>query len=585
MGLATSGAVGAFSRRYHMTEGRDRAWWLVLIVSLVLGVVLRAGAFAGVRTADDHYHLAMIERDYPAPRSPFALYDFIQDSPREHRALLDAGIFPWWTQPGMRLAVMRPLSSATLWADHALAGRNLTFAHAHSMLWWCAMLVAASRVFRRLLPRRAAMAATVLLAVDYASVVPTVWVANRNALLAVTFGALAWESLLTWSDTGSRRHLAALVAWVGFGLLAGEYAVAMAGWLGVFALADARGSRRLAALAAVGGPVAVFLVTWAALGYGARGTTTYVDPWHDGVRWLTIAAWRMTVLFRELWFGPVEPTAFTRAIGAWAEPLVGVGLIVCVLRALAGAEPTLRRRLALLIVALPLVVLPTTSAPPQGRLLLAASVGACALVACLVELTRERRWRVLALALLVAHVTLNASRLWSDTWTAARLSHFERAVIPLAGADLCRAPGRTFLMVGAGDFTTAHVQPLLWRTHGCARPGAWRYLSFTDGDVLVVRTGDAELEVRAPRGGVLGWLALAVWRDERHPLRVGDTVRVRGMTATVLEVEAGRPSRIRYRFDRTLDDPSMVLLVGTRRGLEQVRPLPLHGGRLVRAGG
>ena len=90
MGLATSGAVGAFSRRYHMTEGRDRAWWLVLIVSLVLGVVLRAGAFAGVRTADDHYHLAMIERDYPAPRSPFALYDFIQDSPREHRALLVA---------------------------------------------------------------------------------------------------------------------------------------------------------------------------------------------------------------------------------------------------------------------------------------------------------------------------------------------------------------------------------------------------------------------------------------------------------------------------------------------------------------
>ena len=129
-----------------MTEGRDRAWWLVLIVSLALGALLRVGAFTGVRTADDHYHLAMIERDYPAPRSPFALYDFIQDSPREHRALLDAGIFPWWTQPGMRLAVMRPLSSVTLWVDHALVGRNFTFAHAHSMLWWCAMLVAASRV-------------------------------------------------------------------------------------------------------------------------------------------------------------------------------------------------------------------------------------------------------------------------------------------------------------------------------------------------------------------------------------------------------------------------------------------------------
>jgi hypothetical protein len=429
------------------------------------------------------------------------------------------------------------------------------------------------------------MAATALLAVDLASIVPTVWVANRNALLAVTFGALAWESLLAWSDTGLRKHLAALVAWVILGLLAGEYAVAMAGWLGVFALADARGSRRLAALAAVGVPVAGFLAAWAALGYGARGTTTYVDPWHDGVRWLTIASWRMTVLFRELWLGPVEPTAFTATIGAWAEPLVGFGLIAGVLRVLARAEPSLRRRLALLIVALPLVVLPTTSAPPQGRLLLAARLGACALVGCLVELTRERRWRIAALALLSVHVVLSAARLWSDTWTAARLSHFERAVIPLAGTDLCHTPGRTFLMVGAGDFTTAHVQPLLWRTHGCARPEAWRYLSFTDGDVVIVRTGEAELEVRAPRGGVLGWLALAVWRDEKHPLRVGDTVSVRGMTATVLEVDAGRPSRIRYRFDRALDDPSMVLLIGTRRGLEQVRPPPLYGGRLVPAGG
>ena len=41
----------------------------------------------------------------------------------------------------------------------------------------------------------------------------------------MTFGALAWESLLAWSDTGLRKHLAALVVWVILGLLATTLAV------------------------------------------------------------------------------------------------------------------------------------------------------------------------------------------------------------------------------------------------------------------------------------------------------------------------------------------------------------------------
>jgi hypothetical protein len=40
---------------------------------------------------------------------------------------------------------------------------------------------------------------------------------------------------------------------------------------------------------------------------------------------------------------------------------------------------------------------------------------------------------------------------------------------------------------------------------------------------------------------------------------------------------------VAYTFDRSLDDPRVVLWQATPRGFEQVRPPALRGGRLVAA--
>jgi hypothetical protein len=52
-----------------------------------------------------------------------------------------------------------------------------------------------------------------------------------------------------------------------------------------------------------------------------------------------------------------------------------------------------------------------------------------------------------------------------------------------------------------------------------------------------------------------------VFRDFDGSLRVGDVVQVGGMKATVLQLDkAGFARRVRFDFDRSLDDPSILWL-------------------------
>ena len=105
---------------------------------------------------------------------------------------MDLGIFPWWTDPLIKAEFLQPLTVATHRLDYRLWPDSAVLMHAHSLLW-CAALVAATAVlYRRLMgPTPAAGVAALLFAVDDAHGGPAGWIANRNALVAATFGVLA----------------------------------------------------------------------------------------------------------------------------------------------------------------------------------------------------------------------------------------------------------------------------------------------------------------------------------------------------------------------------------------------------------
>ena len=62
------------------------------------------------------------------------------------------------------------------------------------------------------------------------------------------------------------------------------------------------------------------------------------------------------------------------------------------------------------------------------------------------------------------------------------------------------------------------------------------------------------------------------------PLAVDDSVQLPGMRATIVALRDGKPRRLRFEFDRNLDDPSLLWVV--EKGVtfeEQKLPSPGFG--------
>jgi hypothetical protein len=84
--------------------------------------------------------------------------------------------------------------------------------------------------------------------------------------------------------------------------------------------------------------------------------------------------------------------------------------------------------------------------------------------------------------------------------------------------------------------------------------------------VNVTRT-DAHTLIMKPEGG----FALAPWgslfRSPNHPLTVGFTVHLTGLTVEVLSVtEDGHAGVVQFRFDKELEDPSLRWIAWRGKG-------------------
>src|SRR5215472_16456750 len=147
-------------------ERTKRAWLLLTGVAIIAGFALRVGALTAPLVADDFAQRAMLHGRYPVSRSPVDLYNFADGSATETHALMNGGALPWWSDPHLKYAMLRPLSSALLWADDTLLGASSRAAHAHSLVWWLLTAGSVAWLLRSVLPAPTAAIGTLLFVLD-----------------------------------------------------------------------------------------------------------------------------------------------------------------------------------------------------------------------------------------------------------------------------------------------------------------------------------------------------------------------------------------------------------------------------------
>ena len=533
-----------------------------LTILLTIGALLHQAAIRTGFLLDDFLHIAMLEGNFPVDRHPLDLYAFVDDHDRD--TLLAHGVVPWWTHPHLTIRFLRPVSSATIWLDHALFGRNALAMHVHSLLWWAAMVVLAFFLYRRLLGERVARLAAFVFALAPCHAMPMAWLANRDALISLTLGLVAFHAYVRARETGRAAALLGATLLFSVALSAGEYTLLFTAFVLGFELVRKGDSlaRRLVGLGTFGVPCAVYMGIRSALHYGAAGSGFYNDPFTAPELFLWFAPRRLATLFLDAWLS-LDNDSVRWSIPSWALGLAMLAVILGVggvLRHQLRDEEEkgeTRRVAAFFAVAMFLAFIPVLSAVPSPRLL----GGVMLAVAPLVGLVLERAWfparpqprrgwpeaaQLTALCLGFAHLVHGPGTMaLLDEQFRTSGETFQRQIESLrAMGDLVHGPGAVVVR-GSG---TGFFVPFAIAEDG-ELPDHFSMLTWTS-EALVLRTGPRTLQIYSDAESALfPWAEGNLYNEAGWMTQVGDRFPAPGMVVTVTDVVDGRVTGASVELD------------------------------------
>jgi len=555
------------------------------VVAALLAVFLALPALSVGWILDDYYHRSVLLgtsrlRDLIGP--PSEMFRFFRGDPVRTGRVMDVGLFPWWTDPNIKGEFLQALTVLTHRLDYALWPNSPALMHAQSLLWLGAAVAVAAAFYRRMLgPTWIAGAAALLFALDDSRGATVGWLANRNVLVAATFGVSAVIAHDRRRRDGSRPAALLAPLLLLAALCSKEEGIGTCAYLASYALfVDPRGRWR-------GGlalwPYAVTVVSWAALraswGYGVHDMGLYIDPLTDAGRFVAAVFARLPILLMGQW-SPIRADLGTvlrpsMVVGLWWFASAFLGLLAF------ATAPLLRRdRVARFWAAgMLFAAIPVCATAPMDRLLTFVGIGASGLLAQYLAFVfgglPGASWRVQATALawfLVAvhavfapiSLPFRAGNPVGPGWVEAKL--YVRTPLGPSLED------RTVVIVNAPSVMNATYLILRREVSGLAGPRHTRVLAPAMPSVTIRRLDERTLAIR-PEGGYLRWTLDQVFRSERRPFTLGEQVRLTGMTVTITDLTTdGRPADATFRFDVPLESPTLLWLCFRGDGFEPFTP-------------
>jgi hypothetical protein len=540
------------------------------LFAALVAALLTAPTIGSGLLMDDLTHRASFSPELRAPGGPRGDWDIFnfQGPDRGYlRHTMDKGLWPWWVAPDYRLAFFRPISSLSHALDYRVWPDAAWLMHIENIALYALMALFAALLYKRhVKPAWAAGLAALFFAVDDAHSTVVLWIANRNALLAVTFSFAALVAH-DRARRGSRAKGFLAPALFALGLLSGETALGAAGYLAAYALFldQESGWSRAGSLLPYAGVALVWLTIYKFLGYGAFGGAFYIDPGSEPLVFLKALALRAPLLLiaqlagppSELWGDLPKETLAVVAL-AIAALLAALGALLY--RAI-GRDPAAR----FFATGMLLSLIPIAATWPNDRLLLLPGFGAFGVVALFISRAAGAAGRVertLAKSVGVLFVFFHGVAapvllpVRALTFGSALRGYVERAEKSLPGDP--RLAGSTLIVVNAPDVLVTHYVYADRHTRGGALPERVRQLAVVHKGSAEITRVDAHTLAMTQSEGFLHEMWSQLVRAPSATFRAGDTVAVQGMRVEIAEVrEDGRPRRVLFRFDEPLDSPAL----------------------------
>ena len=576
-----------------------------LVVLFCAVIFLLPSVFTGL-AADDFCLRAITMQDHSIPKlpnSPLDAFSFVSSETGCVRQRIELGMLPWWTHPLLKISFMRPLSALTHWFDFRCFPDAPWLMHVHSIAWYGILALIVLLLYRRFFAAcwtapisktgslQAAGIAALLYVLDDARGLGVGWIANRNAIIA---SVLALAALLLhdrWRRYGWRTGAFLAPLCLALGLLGGETALAVCGYLFAYALYIDRGRllQRLLSLVSYAVVAVLWRVIYVQMGYGAIGTGMYCDPGQNMAHFLIELVQRLPVLLLGQFgipnsgFWTIVPSPFSHII-----------LIVAVLFLSAVGWmlwPMLRRDNLARFFALGMLLasVPSCTVYPNDRLLFLTGIGGMGLVAqylvLAVKSLKERKsplperplWaaKTLFVIWVAVHAILGPLSLPAKSCTpfffelpvqlgAASFPKFDQGQTIIVNLPLDMMLG--FILIKHADQNNTELA----RT---------RLLSAGMGAVEIEGVDPHTVLVR-PENGLLSMPWERAFCDDTMLYKPGYSMKLEGMAVLVTKTTAdGRPAEIRYTFDKPLHDPGLKWIAWSVNGFVPFTP-PATGERI-----
>lgn len=498
--------------------------------------------------------------------------------------LRDYGIMHWWTQEDYRASNWRPVDSFSHWLDHRLWPDSAALMHAQNIVWFTAIVLLVTMLYRRLIGLGwVAGLAALMYVLDDSNYLPALWIANRCLLISLVFALLCMLAYHKWRSSGSVLAAVGSNVFLVASLLASEAGIATFAYLFAYAVALDRGSllKRAASLVPAFVVIMVWRAIYSSLGNGAFGSGFVIDPGREPLTFMLEMLQRGPILlFAQLGGPPSETLTFMRES---YRPFLVATAYAFLLMVLVVLWPLVRRdRLARFwLLAMLASVVPICATIPMNRNLLFVAVAAFALVGQFIGAWSSREswlpsckvWRTLAktcfIVFVLAHIVLAVVGRVASPVTVSQTRAQFRATMDVG--DLPGVQDQDLVIVNAPNpFSLFFMPP--YRAHlGQPLPNGLRVLSPGFALIKVAREDQQTLRLRAESGNLFSGRQKRPFhvvylyetfnegfRHKNYPLRAGDVVEMPRMKVEVVEVDReGLPVEVVFRFAVPLDDASL----------------------------
>ncbi len=566
-------------------SARCLPWILALLALVIMSGTLGEGFLM-----DDYFHRAKLLGRLHEGSGDFltVINDMftLNRTPERLTEYQESGLIPWWASDSLRVSNWRPLTSLTHWLDYRFYPHWPAGMHAHSLLWFAGAVLAVTLLYRKLSGAVwiAGLAALMYLC-DEANYYPVLWIANRNELIAVTFGVWAIYCHHQWRSVGAKKYLVGSTVLFLLSLLATEAGIAVFAYLIAYAfcLDGDPWRQRWKSLM----PAFAILVLWHlvynGLGHGVESCGAIIDPVHTPLAFARVAITRAPLLLMGA-FGLAQPDFYLIFNPALKRIIViasSAGLVVIGLLLI----PVLRkdRTARFYGMGMFLSVWPICVTMPSTRNLMFVAIGGFGLVAHLLAFLahRDRRssparfWRgvmwVLVVSLLLIHIPVAlGTRLFQPKMTKIMIDLLVPD-IPLDDNASGISDKRVIVVNAPNPFGMTYL-PLIRQHQGKPLPLSIHTLapSFAPLDIerpdiytLVIRARAKNLFTcahQSPFAHLNMFQTInRIWNADWDHIEQGQTKRLSHLSIQVRQVdELGIPLEVAFIFDRPLDDDVLV---------------------------